>query len=180
MSRASGTNGSPARKRTRYRGSIFAIRRVTQLALAGACVLGAASATASDTEGASSPQATIETRQAGFKRMGAAMKAIVAQLKTDAPDNTQIATAAQAIRTGSESVPHWFPAGSGAEAGSETDALPYIWQERAKFDSLATRLVAESKTLATAASGGDVVAVKSQVKVVAEVCASCHRSFRAD
>jgi cytochrome c556 len=133
---------------------------------------------ASDPETASTPQATIETRQAGFKKMGAAMKLIVTQLKSDAPDSAQIATATQVIRSGAEAALHWFPAGSGPEAGSDTDALPYIWQERAKFDALANRLAAESKTLASSAT--DLAALRSQVKVVGEVCSSCHRSFRAD
>jgi cytochrome c556 len=133
---------------------------------------------ASDPGTSSTPQATIETRQVGFKKMGAAMKLIVAQLKSDAPEPAQIAAATQVIRSGAEAALHWFPAGSGPEAGLDTDALPYIWQERAKFDALANRLVSESKTLA--ASAGELAALRSQVKVVGEVCSSCHHSFRAD
>ncbi len=116
------------------------------LALAGFCALSAASAGAAAPEDAASPQAVIETRQASLKKMGAAMKAIVEQLKSDAPDNARMAAAVQVISTGAEALPRWFPAGSGAEAGIETDALPYIWKDRAKFESLANRLVPETKT----------------------------------
>jgi len=151
---------------------------VARLALAGLLTLSAGIAGASDPQTAATPQATIETRQAGFKKMGGAMKLIVAQLKSDAPDTAQIASATQVIRAGAESALHWFPAGSGPEAGSDTDALPYIWQERAKFDTLANRLVSESKTLASAAT--DLAALRSQVKVVGEICSTCHKSFRAD
>jgi cytochrome c556 len=157
-----------------------ACARGALLALAGLLTLSAGSAGASDPESASSPRILIETRQAGFKKMGAAMKAIVAQLKSDAPDTAQMSAAAQVIASGAETALHWFPPGSGAEAGADTDALPYIWQERAKFDTLANRLIAESKTLTTAMSGKDLAAIKSQVKSTSEVCSTCHHSFRAD
>ena len=150
------------------------------LALAGFCALSAASAGAAAPEDAASPQAVIETRQASLKKMGAAMKAIVEQLKSEAPDNARMAAAVQVISTGAEALPRWFPAGSGAEAGIETDALPYIWKDRAKFESLANRLVPETKNLAAALSGKDLTAIRAQVKVVGEICSSCHHSFRAD
>ena len=154
--------------------------RTALLVLAGLCTLAFGNASASDPQGSSSPQSLIETRQVTFKKMGAAMKAIVEQLKSDTPDNAKMQAAAQVIGSGAEQVPAWFPAGSGPEAGIDTDALPYLWQERAKFDSIANRLIPETKTLATALSGKDAAAVRAQVKVVGEVCSSCHRSFRAD
>ncbi len=163
--------------------SIHRVRRTrcaTLLALAGLCVLTGGSPGAAASEEPASPQAVIETRRASFKKMGAAMKGIVEQLKTDAPDNARLVTAAQVISSGAEELLHWFPAGSGTEAGIETDALPYIWKDRAKFESIANRLLPESKTLAAAISGKDLAAIRTQVKVVAEVCSSCHHSFRAD
>jgi len=108
------------------------------------------------------------------------MKTIVDQLKTDAPDQAKMAEAAQTISAGAPQVSQWFPAGSGAEAGVDTDALPPIWTDRAKFDSLANRLVAESKSLSATLSGTDLAAAKVQVKAVADACSTCHRSFRAD
>jgi cytochrome c556 len=155
-------------------------RRAALLALAALCVLTAGNAGASDPKSSQSPQALIETRQATFKKMGAAMKAIVEQLKSDAPDNAKMVAAAQVISAGAEQLPRWFPAGSGAEAGIDTDALPYIWKDRAKFESLANRLIPESKNMAAALSGKDLAAVRTQVKALAEVCSTCHHSFRAD
>lgn len=129
---------------------------------------------------APSPQKIIEIRRTGLKNMGAAMKAIVDQLKGATPDEARMAAAAQVIGAAAEQLPGWFPAGTGAEAGVETDALPYIWQNRPKFDSLASQLAPESRSLAAALAGKDPGAVKAQVKVVAELCSSCHHSFRAD
>jgi cytochrome c556 len=154
--------------------------RATLLALAAFCALAAGSASASDSAGSSSPQVIVETRQAGFKKMGAAMKVIVEQLKSEAPDLARIATAAQVISSGAEAQLRWFPDGSGAEAGVETDALPHIWKDRAKFDSIAGQLLPASKNLAATLPGGDLAAIRTQVKVVADVCSACHRSFRAD
>jgi cytochrome c556 len=154
--------------------------RSTLLALAVLGTLAVGNAGASDPAESPSPQTVIETRQAGFKKMGAAMKAIVEQLKSDAPDNARMAAAAQVISSGAETQLRWFPAGSGAEAGVETDALPHIWKDRAKFDSIANQLIPAAKTLATAMSGNDLAAIRAQVKIVADTCATCHRSFRAD
>ena len=156
------------------------IRAIALTLLAMLITLSARLANASDVEAASSPLAVIETRQAGFKKMGAAMKAIVEQLKSATPDQSKMAAATQVISSFSTEPLHWFPAGTGTEAGVDTDALPNIWTDRAKFDSLATRLVAESKTLTTTMSGTDLTAIKTQVKALSEVCSTCHKSFRSD
>lgn len=153
---------------------------VALLCLTAAGALVAASAEASDPADAQSPQAIIETRQAGFKKMGGAMKAIVEQLKSDSPDKAKMAAAAQVISAGAEAQVRWFPAGSGAEAGVDTDALPNIWKDREKFDSLSTKLIPETRNLAAAMAGTDLAAIRMQVKAVADVCSSCHRSYRAD
>ncbi len=139
-----------------------------------------ATAIADGADDATSPRTVIEARRATLKKMGAAMKAIVEQLKTDAPDNGRMATAAQFISSNAPQLAGWFPAGTGPESGADTDALSYIWKERGKFDSLAERLVSESKTLTTVLAAGDLAAIKTQAKVLAETCSSCHHSFRAD
>jgi cytochrome c556 len=147
---------------------------VTSLALLAVGV-----AAASDS-GDTSVQAVIEARQAGFKKMGAAMKSIATELKTDAPDLAKLTAPAQAIALGAKEQPAWFPAGSGPESGLETDALAHIWKDGAKFGSLSTQLGIESGKLTSALAGQDVAAVRTQFKVLADVCATCHKSFRAD
>ncbi|MDB5972208.1 MAG: cytochrome [Hydrocarboniphaga sp.] len=147
------------------------------LVLAGLSALSSGMAAAAD---AGSPQAVIEVRQASFKKMGAAMKTIVDQLKTDAPDKARMAAAALVIGSYTAEVRGWFPAGSGAEAGVDTDALPYIWEARAKFDAIADRLAPEAKTMTTVLAGDDMAAVRAQAKTLGGVCSDCHHSFRAD
>ena len=142
-------------------------------------LLAVASVEASETS-APSAQDVIEARQSGFKKMGAALKSIAEQLKTDAPDLAKITAAAQAIGAGAREQPNWFPAGSGPESGLETDALPHIWKDTAKFAALSGQLGVESGHLTAAIAVKDVAAIRTQFKVLADVCASCHKSFRAD
>jgi cytochrome c556 len=148
-------------------------------AAAGLCLLGSISGMALADEPASA-QATVDTRRAGLKKMGAAMKALSEQLRTDAPDTAKLVATSQVIMAGAAQVPTWFPAGTDNGTGLDTDALPYIWKDRGKFDALATQLVAESRTLAAAATAGNLAAVRSQTTTVQSVCKSCHSSFRAD
>ena len=96
---------------------------IRALALASIGMLAATTGSASDGAG-SSPEAVIEARQQGFKKMGAAMKALTGQLKSDAPDHAQMAAAVQTLSAGADAQLHWFPAGSGPESGLDTDALP--------------------------------------------------------
>ena len=126
------------------------------------------------------PKAAVATRQAGFKRMGAAFKVISDQLKTDAPAKDQMAAAARTIAATARAQAALFPPGSGASAGVHTDALPAIWSQRATFDAQMTKLAAESNTLMKVTAAGDVAAIRTQFKATGAVCKACHTQFRAD
>ena len=143
-------------------------------------VIAAKETHASDPLDSASVQTLIETRQQGFKKMGAAAKALRDELKSSAPNDALLVQASHAIEAAAEAQTRWFPEGSGPESGVDTDALPYIWKNREKFDSIAAQLRAETKKLVAATSAHDLPALRTQFKVVGEVCSSCHRSFRAD
>lgn len=127
-----------------------------------------------------SPQSAIPARQAGFKKMGAAFKALNEQLKTDAPAKPVMAAAAATVAATAREQARLFPAGSGPAAGVKTDALPAIWSDRATFDAQMARLLTESGKLVTVTNGGDATAIRAQVKATGATCAACHRQFRAD
>ncbi|MBW8743579.1 MAG: cytochrome c [Sphingomonas sp.] len=129
---------------------------------------------------AQSPQAIIAARQAGFKKMGAAMKVLKAQLDSGAPAKDVMANAARTIALTAPQQAKMFPAGTGASAGVKTDALPNIWTDRANFDALMVRLVGETAKLQAVAGGGDAAAIAAQTKATGAACAACHRQFRAD
>jgi cytochrome c556 len=122
----------------------------------------------------------VQARRAGFKKMGGAMRFINDQLKGESPDLARMSAAAADLVRLSPEVARWFPAGSGADEGFDTDALDYVWKQRAKFDELTARLVTGSKALADALAGGDMTSVRTQVRTVGENCGACHKSFRAD
>lgn len=116
------------------------------------------------------------TRQASFKKMGAAMKVMKEQIAGGSPTKPAMLAAAQTVATTAKQQGALFPAGSGAG----TDALPAIWTQRATFDAQMAKLVAESAKLVTAVNGGNVDAIGAQFKVVGGTCAGCHKQFRAD
>src|SRR5262245_56457549 len=59
----------------------------------------------------------IEARQHNLKDLGGAFKTVNDQLKTDAPQLTEIKLAAEEIRSHSQDIANWFPAGTGPESG---------------------------------------------------------------
>lgn len=152
-------------------GAIALVVSAPGLAIAGALAAGPA---------APSPQTAVAARQAGYKKMGAAMKALSDALKHATPERSTMAGAARTIATVAPGQASLFPAGSGASAGVKNDALPAVWADRASFDAQMKRLVAEAGKLVTVVNGGDVAAIRAQFKATGATCQSCHRQFRAD
>jgi cytochrome c556 len=132
------------------------------------------------TAAAPSPQATVATREAGFKKMGGAMKALNEQLKSDAPAKAVMLAAARTIATEARAQSKLFPAGTGPSASVKTDALANIWTDKATFDGQFKRTIAESDKLVSVVNGGDIGAIRAQVKATGGTCSTCHKQFRAD
>lgn len=130
--------------------------------------------------GAPDPKSAIVARQEGYKKMGAAMKALKTQLASDAPDKLAMATAAATIHDTARGQGALFPPGSGAEAGVKTDALPAIWADKAKFDGAMAAMVEASGKLVTTVQDGDKDAIAAQTKALGGTCAACHKQFRQD
>lgn len=148
--------------------NIYRTARRIALPLAALTLAGAlAAAPAAD------PKAT---RQASFKKMGAAMKVLKEQLAGGSPSKPAMLAAAQTVAATARQQGALFPAGSGAG----TDALPAIWTQKASFDAQMAKLVAESGKLVTVVNGGNADAIGAQFKVVGGTCAACHKQFRAD
>lgn len=157
----------------------FKTKHITILAAAMTTSALAGTLTAA-TPAALSPQAAITARQAGFKKMGAAMKALNEQIKSDTPAKDVMAVAARTIAVTAREQPGLFPAGSGSSAGIPTDALPNVWSDRATFNAQMNQLLAESGKLMSVAAGGDAAAIKVQAKATGAVCGACHRQFRVN
>ena len=122
----------------------------------------------------------VEGRQANFKAMGKAFKAIRTQLEGDSPDMAAIATAATDLNAAAVKIEGYFPEGTSVDDGYDTEALATIWEQPEDFAAAHQRLVDASVQMITLAEGGDVAAIGDQVGAIGGSCKNCHDTFRLD
>lgn len=146
-----------------------------KLTMAGSFLLLAAAASAAT---AATSASMVESRQASFKQIGKANKAIQDELRSGDPSLATIRTNARQIATLGAKLESWFPKGSGKESGVETAALPQIWTKPAEFKSSAVKMRLASRQLRAAADSGDMAAVKSANGQLIGTCRGCHQTFR--
>ena len=120
----------------------------------------------------------VAVRQANFKQMGAAFKATNDELKNDKPNTAAISAQAKKLNDLAKTEQTWFPKGSGPEAGVKTAAKPEIWSDAAGFAAAVKSLQSEAAKLQQVSAGGNVDAVKAQVKATGGACGSCHNKYR--
>jgi cytochrome c556 len=149
---------------------------VKRLVLAAAAIAAIVTAAVAQTGGAAD---TIRTRQANYKQMGGAMRAINEQLHGGSPSLDVIRPAAHLIATDAVQLLRWFPAGSGAEAGVRTRALPIIWTDQVGFRQDGAALLIAARNLDSAAQRGDLDAVRAAVPQLGHACGTCHDTYRA-
>jgi cytochrome c556 len=119
-----------------------------------------------------------KSRHDNFHKLGAAFKAINDGLKADTPDTKAIAAQAKVMKDLAPHLTSWFPKGSGPESGIKTRSKAEIWTDWATFAASAKSLSAETAKLETIAKGGDIDAIKAQVKATGGACGTCHTKFR--
>jgi cytochrome c556 len=150
------------------------MKRFVLTATAIACAVAAAAQTRQlDAAG------TIRMRQANYKQMAAAMKAIRDQLRASRPSVSAIRRGSALVTGHAVNVLRWFPRGTGPEAGVRTRALPQIWAEHAAFTRRGAVLLAAARRLDAAARRGDIAQVRAALPAVAGACGACHDDFRA-
>jgi len=125
------------------------------------------------------PSSVIQTRQAHYKQMGAAMKAINDQLRGGSPDLAAIRPRAALLAHYGVQVLRWFPRGSGPQAGVRTRARPEIWSDWAGFERAGARLLVAARAVNQAARRGDLAAVRAGMPALARACSGCHDDYRA-
>jgi cytochrome c556 len=142
--------------------------------------LAAGAALAQDTAPAPSTPGgkAVLARQAHYKELNGASRAINEQLRSDAPDKAAIGAGAAKMKALAADLPGWFPKGSGPEAGVKTAAKAEIWTDAEGFAAVATKLQAETAKLADVAAAGDMDAIKAQVRATAGACKTCHDKYR--
>ena len=127
---------------------------------------------------AASASDTIAARQANFKQLGKGMKAVMGELKGDAPSVDAIKAGAALIDAAAPKVAGGFPKGTGPEAGVKTEALPAIWEKGPEFKADADKLVAAAQALKLAAAAGDLARIKPAAMALGGACKGCHETFR--
>jgi cytochrome c556 len=125
-----------------------------------------------------SPVDAIKARQSNFKDIGGAFKAIRDQLRLSTPNLAAIKESAQQIKNLAADQSHWFPKGTGAEAGVKTAAKPEIWSDAAGFSEALNKFGAEAPKLLSFAEASDIDSLKKQVVVVGRACKGCHDTYR--
>jgi cytochrome c556 len=153
---------------------------LTALALAAGLTGGAAFA--ADPAPAPAPSTpggkAVVARQAHYRELNAAFKAVNDQLKAETPDQTAIVAGAAKMKALGADLPTWFPKGSGLEAGVKTSAKPEIWTDAEGFAAAAARLEAETAKLSDLAMAGDLDAIKAQARATGGACKACHDKYR--
>jgi len=122
----------------------------------------------------------VAARQAGFKQIGAAFKAVNDELRAGKPDLTEIAAAAARLETHASQLPTWFPRGSGPESGAKTGARAAVWSDAAGFADAAANLRTQTARLTVLAREGDLAPVRKQAAQVGAACKSCHTVYREE
>jgi cytochrome c556 len=118
----------------------------------------------------------IETRQAGQDLLSGNY-ALIRVVVASKGDVKTLENPAKAMARWIRQFPTQFPKGS--EEGHNTKALPAVWSDMAGFQKTAGELSDATTKLAELAKAGDADGVAAQVKVVGDVCAACHRTYRA-
>ena len=111
-------------------------------------------------------------RQDAMSHVGAATKAAAAMAKGEVPfDAVAAELALRTMNATALGFKHMFPEGS--ETGSNTEAGPAIWSDRAGFDAAVDKFIAD-----TGAKVTDEASFKAAFGAATGNCGSCHKAYR--
>lgn len=117
----------------------------------------------------------IAERKEILKGFGDATKPNAAVLKGEAPfDLAKVQTALKTYSAGSKKLVTLFPDNS--KTGGKTEALPSIWENKAKFDGLYAKLDKDATDALAAIK--DEASFKANYGKVLGNCKACHDEFR--
>lgn len=117
----------------------------------------------------------VEQRQSLMKEMGAQTRPIGAMLRgQEAFDLAKVQAGLKVFAENADKSKALFPEGS--KDAPKTDALPTIWQNKAKFESIAAKLHQDAQT--AMANIKDEASFKAEMPKVLQNCGACHNDFR--
>ena len=119
--------------------------------------------------------AAIGQRKEILKSWGGAMKDPGAMAKGEAAfDLAKVQASLKTIAEGAPKLAGLFPDDS--KTGGETKALPVIWEKKAEFLAIFTKIEADAKAAAVAIK--DEASFKAEWPKIGANCGTCHKTFR--
>jgi cytochrome c556 len=117
----------------------------------------------------------VEQRQGLMKEMGAQTRPLGGMLRGQEPfDLAKAKASLQVLAANAEKATPLFPESS--KSAEKTDALPAIWENKTKFDSVMAKL--RTDALTAMASIKDEASFKAELPKVLQNCGACHNDFR--
>lgn len=121
----------------------------------------------------------IKARQANFKKIGGAFKAINDELKKSEPSVAVLRSNANVMNAAAVTNMRSFPKGTGPASGVKTAALPAIWVKPVEFKAAGAKFTKATGALKKAAAGGDLATIKAAAGGLGMNCKGCHDEFKA-
>jgi cytochrome c556 len=121
----------------------------------------------------------IKARQANFKKIGGAFKAINDELKKSEPSVAVLRANANVMNTAAIRNMKSFPKGSGPASGIKTAALPAIWVKPVEFKVAGAKFIKATGALKKATASGDLAAIRGAAGGIGMNCKGCHDEFKA-
>ena len=121
----------------------------------------------------------VKERMDNMMSMGKALGAVADILKgkRDFDPNVVLLTGEIIIRH-SKLMETQFPDTQDSRVGSNTAALPAVWDNNGEFLALAKSLEEKAEILKLVAEGGDLKQIKIAFGQTAKACFACHSDFR--
>jgi cytochrome c556 len=117
----------------------------------------------------------VEQRQALMKEMGAQTRPIGAMMRGQEPfDLAKAQAGLKVFAENSKKFVTLFPESS--KNAEKTEALPTIWENKAKFESIGSKMSQDAQTAMTAIK--DEASFKTEMPKVLQNCGGCHNEFR--
>lgn len=117
----------------------------------------------------------VEQRQGLMKQMAAQTRPIGGMMRGQEPfDLAKVQSGLKVFADNSKQAAALFPESS--KNAEKTEALPAIWENKAKFDAIMTKFSQDAET--AMASIKDEASFKTEMPKVLQNCGTCHNDFR--
>ena len=117
----------------------------------------------------------VEQRQSLMKEMAAQTRPIGGMMRGQEPfDLAEVQAGLKVFAENPKKAVALFP--ESTKDAPKTEALPTIWEHKAKFDSIMTKMSQDAQT--ALASIKDEASFKTEMPKVLSNCGACHNDFR--